>query len=456
MTRWLPWLASTALIAVGGGAVYISTVGLQDTQAATLDYISQVAEQTDVSVTSAASGNVTSAASYALTFGSEPSLGEVTSVGGSTWTVDDVLVDVGERVNAGQTLAVADTTEIDDQVADVEASLERARLTLADTEETLDAAPDALQAEIEAAILNVRSLNLQLDQARERRDAAVSGSTTKTQARLDIAGLKTRVADAQSLRDDLRAQRGDGFPEESLAVTEARLAVSDLVGQLSDLQQQAELATIASPVDGIVSEVNISSGYDAPSGSALVVDSGTLEVVAPVVESDIGSLVVGQPATVSIDAVGQEVAGVVTSVVPTSGGTTSSVVTYPVTVTLTDPGTSVLAGMSSDVEIIIDEAAGVVAVPTTALSGTDGSYSVQVIGADGSVESRPVTVGLVSETLAEIQSGLTAGEQVVVGSTSDRTGSADDSSQNALSELGAGDFGGQPPAGGPPQRGLGG
>ena len=64
MKRWVPWIASAALVAVGGGAVYLSTVGLGATQAATLDYITAAAEQTDVMVTSAATGNVASAASY--------------------------------------------------------------------------------------------------------------------------------------------------------------------------------------------------------------------------------------------------------------------------------------------------------------------------------------------------------------------------------------------------------
>ena len=168
------------------------------------------------------------------------------------------------------------------------------------------------------------------------------------------------------------------------------------------------------------------------------------------VESDIGSLVVGQTATVSIDAVEQDVQGVVTSVVPTTSGSTSSVVSYPVTVTLTDPDASVLSGMSSDVEIVIEQAAGVVAVPVTALDGRNGSYTVQVVTDDGSTETRAVTVGLVTETTAEIESGLAVGEEVVVGTITDRTASEGDSSESAF-DIGAlsGGGGGERPAGPP-------
>jgi hypothetical protein len=181
-------------------------------------------------------------------------------------------------------------------------------------------------------------------------------------------------------------------------------------------------------VDGVVSEVNVEPGLAAPASSAIVVDSATLEIVADVVESDVDSLAVGQPAVVSIDALGLDVEGTVTSVAPTTDASTSSVVTFPVTVTLADPPASVRSGMSSDVEITIAEAADVVAVPAAALSGSNGNYTVQVATANGGVEPRTVTVGLVTESLAEIQSGVAAGEEVIVGTASDRasTGDADE------------------------------
>ena len=123
-------------------------------------------------------------------------------------------------------------------------------------------------------------------------------------------------------------------------------------------------------------------------------------------------------------------AGTVTSVAPTTTGGTSSVVTFPVTVTLTDPDGTVRSGMSSDVEITFAEAADVVTVPAVALVGRDGSYMVRVLASDGSVELRPVTVGLVSETLAEIQSGLAEGESVVVGTDTPQTSTTGDETEH--------------------------
>ena len=453
MRRWVPWIASAALVAVGGGAVYLSTVGLGATQAATLDYITATAEQTDVMVTSAATGNVASAASYSLSFGSEPSLdGATSSTSSTTWTVDEVLVEVGDHVAAGQVLAVADTSDLETEIAEITASLERAELTLAEAEGDLESAPDDTQTAIASLRSSLDVLELQLAEAQESRDEAASGSTQKTQAKITIINTNDQIDTTEDQIAALKAERAAGYRDLTIALGLAEQNAADLEQELEALQEQLELATIVAPASGIVSQLNVTAGFSAPSSAAVVVDSETLEVVASVVESDIGSLVVGQTATVSIDAVEQDVQGVVTSVVPTTSGSTSSVVSYPVTVTLTDPDASVLSGMSSDVEIAIEQAAGVVAVPVTALDGRNGSYTVQVVTDDGSTETRAVTVGLVTETTAEIQSGLAVGEEVVIGTIADRTASEDDSSESAfdIGALSGGGGGGERPAGPPP------
>ena len=453
MNKWFPWVASATLIAVGGGAVYLSTIGLDDTQAATLDYITASAEQGDVTVTSAATGSVAAADSYSMAFGEEPTLG--TSIEStSTWTVDEVLVAVGEHVNAGQVLATADTADLETSIAESEASLERARLQLAEAETALEDAPEDTAAAVASLNTTLDVLELELASAQDARDEAASGSDQKTQAKITILNTKDSIETTENEIAELKAERTAGYSDLVIAIGESEQNVADLEQALETLQEQLALATIVAPVDGVVSVLNVSAGFTAPSGAAATIESDTLEVVASVVESDIGSLDVGQEATVSIDAVDQDVIGVVTSVIPTTTGSTSSVVSYPVTVTLSDPDESVLSGMTTDVEIVLESASDVISVPVTALEGRDGDYMVQVVNDDGSTEMRAVTVGLVTETTAEIQSGLAVGEDVVIGTAADRAASEDDDESafdiNALSGGGGRPEGG-PPAGGPGQ-----
>ena len=90
--------------------------------------------------------------------------------------------------------------------------------------------------------------------------------------------------------------------------------------------------------------------------------------------------------------------------------------------------------MSADITITAASANGVLAIPSRALTGNPGSYTVRVVAADGSVSTRSVQVGLVTSSLAEIKSGLQAGELVVTGTSS---------SQNTVTNgFGGGGFGG--------------
>jgi macrolide-specific efflux system membrane fusion protein len=64
----------------------------------------------------------------------------------------------------------------------------------------------------------------------------------------------------------------------------------------------------------------------------------------------------------------------------------------------------------------------VIAVPSVALRGTSGNYAVLVLDPSGQPQPVSVTVGLVSNGLAEIQGGLTEGERVVTGTVAARQG----------------------------------
>ena len=88
---------------------------------------------------------------------------------------------------------------------------------------------------------------------------------------------------------------------------------------------------------------------------------------------------------------------------------------YAVTVSLSNVPATVRAGMTADVTITIDSATNVLTIPAAALRGTTGDYTVLILGADGTPTAQPVEVGLVTNTTAEIKSGLSVGQEVVTG-----------------------------------------
>jgi len=145
----------------------------------------------------------------------------------------------------------------------------------------------------------------------------------------------------------------------------------------------------------------------------------------------------------------------VSAISPTaSEGSSTGVVSYPVTVTLTDAPATVRSGMTADVTITTASAEAVLNVPIAALRGTAGSYTVLVMGPDGQPTAQAVEVGLVTSSAAEITSGLTEGQTVVTGVSTAQTGTPTTTGGfNGGGGLGIPGGGGGFPQGGPGQGG---
>lgn len=362
----LKLVALVVLVAVGIGALAVTFGGLGANAAAGTQYLTAPATVGDVSDEVAATGSLAAVESYGLLFGGDPYLvgddDSAPTVEG-TWPVTEVTVKVGEAVAEGDTLATADT-------ADLETDLERA---------TVD---------VRAANINVAIATEALEDAKDA--------------------------------DDSDAER-----QAKLALYTAQNQHSQAVEARRTIKQQIAAASLKAPIAGVVTVVNIRAGFDAPAGPAIVIASTTYEVTTDVVESDLAGIELGQKASVTIDALGTEVEGTVTAISPVAGDGSSGVVAFPVTVTLTKAPADARAGMSADVTITIASATGVLTVPISALQGSGGDYMVMTLGADGTPRRQPVKVGLLTSTTAEITSGLTEGTAVVTGTASDLIGTVD-------------------------------
>jgi multidrug efflux pump subunit AcrA (membrane-fusion protein) len=130
-------------------------------------------------------------------------------------------------------------------------------------------------------------------------------------------------------------------------------------------------------------------------------------------ESDVTDVKVGQPATVSVNAVPDEkLAGRVTHIGLLSS-TSSGVVSYPVTIVVKQGAPGIRPGMTATAEVVIAQVQGVVTVPSRAVTG-----SSVTVRQDGKDVPKQVTTGLVGDSTTEIVSGLRAGDQVVLPSAS--------------------------------------
>jgi RND family efflux transporter MFP subunit len=376
-------LAVVLLGAVGIGAAVYAMGGISTSAASTTQYLTSPATTGDVTDDVAATGALGTQARYGLVFGSDPYLVTDTSSAPSsttTWPVTEVKVKVGDSVAKSDVLATAHTTALKRDLANATNALKSAQVSLRAAKTDL---ADAEDADVTAQI---------------------------RQAKIGLYNAETQVSKAEDDRNAIRAQ--------------------------------IAAATLKAPIDGVVTAVNVSPGFDAPTGAAIVVDAATLQITTDVVESDLADIEVGQEAAVTVSAIDADLTGTVSAISPVASSDSSSgVVSYPVTITLKDAPATARAGMSADVTITIQSAKNVLTVPAEALRGSGDNYSVMVLGADGQPLAQPVQVGLVTNTKAEIKSGLTEGQEVVTGIAS---------AQNAATN-GTGGFAvpGVAPGGGP-------
>jgi HlyD family secretion protein len=111
-----------------------------------------------------------------------------------------------------------------------------------------------------------------------------------------------------------------------------------------------------------------------------------------------------------------------------------------------------LSDMNVEVEVVAGEAKNALLVPVQALhKQSDGQYTVSVVKADGSLETRAVQVGLTDYVNAEIRSGLQRGELVSTGTkttASQATTTTNQTQSTDTGPMGMPDDGGMPPMGG--------
>ena len=109
-------------------------------------------------------------------------------------------------------------------------------------------------------------------------------------------------------------------------------------------------------------------------------------------EVDINSVNIGQPVTLTFDAIlGQEYHGEVVEVAQ-AGTSTNGVVNFKVTVELTDADSSVKPGMTAAVNIVVEEMKDVVLVPNRAVRLVDAQRVVYLL-VDGQPVKKEIRLG---------------------------------------------------------------
>lgn len=287
--------------------------------------------------------------------------------------VTAVLVRIGDRVRAGQTLAQFDNIEAGDLVSQYNAAqAELARLRI-------QQAVTARQAE--------RSRNL----------AAIGAVPQKE--------LEAIEAERQGQLEAIRAQ------ESTLAGLSARLT---RFGVSEPAKGASSLTSITAPFPGIVTTVQAAAGEAVDTASELfaITDLSRVYVSGQVYEKDLGRVRVGQPATVTVASYPDvRFPGRVASI---SAALDPQTRTASVRCDVANTGERLRLDMFASVELPTATRREALVIPLDAIQRIEGKPVVFVRQDATHFLQRPVQLGRTVGSSAEITGGLRAGEPVVV------------------------------------------
>ena len=286
------------------------------------------------------------------------------------------------------------------------------------------------------------STALQNDTKTIRADEAKIAADRQSLANARMTADTTTARDAQTVAGDrlalTNARAGVAVkqaPPTAAALAAARASVVNAQIGVQTAQRALEDTALRAPIAGTVAAVNGMVGTAASGGgnaNAAVTSSSSgsgsggastgfvtltgitgMQLVAGFAETDTAKLRVGQPATVTVDAL--PTTELAAHIIAIDGTATSSsgVVTYNVVFALdrTEPGLK--SGMTANVDVVVGEADNVVNVPTAAVTGTGQNAFVTVLRSGKQVRV-PVVAGLQGDSSTAILGGLGAGQQVVL------------------------------------------
>jgi macrolide-specific efflux system membrane fusion protein len=474
---------------VAAGAIVAGVLLVGPSSASSsVQYSYVTVERGVVQASESASGNLSPASESDLNF---------TSSG----ILTHLYVSAGEHVGAGKLLATIDPTDAQVALEEAQANLEVAEANLAETEADPSAASTGSGSSGSASAASAKATDDAVGDTGASGTTAPSGTTsatgttssTGTTSASDSTGSggsgtgKSKSSTAKSsssgstdsavttATDDANIDSAEATvssDELTVKTDETALAgtklyaptagtIASISGAIGDEVTAGSGSSSASTDAGsdssgssstAASTTSSSSSSSSASGFIVLADLSSMQLEVSVSESDIGDIKVGEPATVSPDALtGQEFAAKVTAISVLSSDS-SGVVSYSVTLQLTQSSSELRDGMSATATIIDKQVNNAINVESSAISSA-GSGSTVTVVRNGKMVITPVITGLVGSSTTQIVAGLSVGEELAIRqstSIATATGTSSSSSTGTLggSSSGLGGGGGLPSGGG--------
>ena len=322
-----------------------------------------------------------------------------------------VAVENGQYVNAGDTIATLDDTDVQNAIKSAQSQLE------------------VYNQQLNADQVAMDKYKINLDDAKRNYDRQKTLFDNKAISQTDLDA-------AQKTLDSAQADYNSG--EASIGTAQANIDAQKV--NIEKSQNDLTNMVIKAPISGVISDKAVDIGQMATQGGVLakINDISSVYATIQVPQEKISGVKIGQAATVTIEGSDTTYDGVVGNI-DLSADATSRV--FNVKVKIGNDDKALLPGVYGKVTLVSDQTTDVITVPVNALVGNEGDYSV-FINDNGTAKKTKVAIGETNDNNVEITSGINDGDQIITSNIStlqdgdeiDAVVKQDDSTENAASK----------------------
>ena len=322
-------------------------------------------------------------------------------------SIERVLVEKGQRVEKGASIAELDTRQARIDLAAAEARLTQVRAEL----EVVEHGGRASElAEIDGSLARAR-----LDLASAQKEVAALERLAAKQA-----ATRQQVVDATAAVDRLRTQiqslerkRASLVGGTDRVVAQARVAESQTAVEAA--RRRIDLANLRTPIAGVIFDVAVRAGAYVNPGD-LVAKTGRLDKLRALVyvdEPDLGRVAPGMPVDITWDALPGRTWKASVDKVPTQVAPLGTRQVGEVVCLLDNPHNELLPGTNINAEIRTQQADNVLSIPREAVRRDERGAGLYVL--DGTrVRWRNTELGVSSATHIEVKRGVNEGERIAM------------------------------------------
>jgi HlyD family secretion protein len=350
---------------------------------------------------------------------------------------DSVPVNEGDRVHAGQVIAVLDTADLRAQLAQAQATVvtdqrtaesDDAKVTQSRYTQRLNIDQGGDQVQTARAALAQANQTLTNDELNLTRDQQLLTSGYVAQQAVDlqattVANDRSAVRTAQaSLQSAQTNQSVNGTTSVGLtaatvasAAADARAAhavVQQALAAVQQLQTQISKATVVSPIDGVVVNRNLNPG-EYPGSRTIFTLQQLNNVYAELNASSVDTFAIPVGAPVTLSVAGTSSTSYTGKVVAVLGQVTPGSTNFTVKVLVSNPDEKLQSGIPVTAVTSLPPVTGV-GIPTTAF--LDETHTTVIIADDELVDTVAKTVHvheIGANATTSIVTGIKAGQSVV-------------------------------------------